>query len=488
MTEKQTAAVPMGLGAAVAPFAVMALVFVLGMTFLEPGNGVIVTAMLSAASVAGWLAVRRGASWDTLQDAAGLQLGGLFPALILLLLIGGLVGGWMASGTIPFIVAIGLKLVDPNYFILTAFLSTSLMSLVTGTSWGSVSTLGIALMGMAGVLGIDLPMAAGAILSGAYFGDKVSPLSDTTIVCSLAVKADLYEHIRHLMYTSVPSWVIAGLLYWHFGALSLGGQTAGSSASAAAQMLGDIEQAFQWSWLVFGPPVVVLIGIVRKWPAAIGLALSIVAAVLVAATVQGFSASDAISAPITGFKLAMLGQDESTTGGAFAKLVERGGLYSMTEPFVIIIAAVILTGAMTASGALDTIVASLVRMARSTPALIASTLVAGVVVISLSSHGSVSALLLGGLFGDVYRRRGLAAVNLSRSIEDSVTLQDPLLPWTVAGVFMAKTLGVPTLAYAPWAFFCLGGPVFSMFFGLFGERLGFGIKRLEPDGRLPATG
>lgn len=467
----------MSLALAVAPFAVMAFLFALGMVYLEPGNGVIVTAMLAAASVAGWIAVRRGAGWDGLQEAAGRQLGELFPALILLLLIGGLVGGWMASGTIPYIVAIGLRLVDPNYFILTAFLATSLMSLVTGTSWGSVSTLGIALMGMAGVLDVNLPMAAGAIISGAYFGDKVSPLSDTTIVCSLAVKADLYEHIRHLMYTSVPSWVIAGLLYWQLGSL---GTNAAASGLAAAQMLADIEGSFHWTWLVFAPPAVVLIGIMRRWPAAIGLAASIVVAGIVAVVSQGFSASAAIGAPITGFKLAMLPQGGTPGGEAFAKLVERGGLYSMTEPFVIIIAAVLLTGAMKSSGALDTIVTHLVRAARSTAALIGSTLVAGVVMISLSSHGSVSALILGGLFGDAYRQRGLAPVNLSRSIEDSVTLQDPLLPWTVAGVFMAATLGVDTLAYAPWAFFCLGGPVFSMLYGLFGERLGFGIKKLDP--------
>lgn len=468
---------PMSLALAVAPFAVMAVLFALGMAYLEPGNGVIVTAMLAAASVAGWIAVRRGGGWDALQEAAGRQLGELFPALILLLLIGGLVGGWMASGTIPFIVAIGLRLVDPNYFILTAFLSTSLMSLVTGTSWGSVSTLGIALMGMAGVLDISLPMAAGAIISGAYFGDKVSPLSDTTIVCSLAVKADLYEHIRHLMYTSIPSWVIAGLLYWQLGSL---GTNAAASGSAAAQMLTDIEGSFHWTWLVFAPPAVVLIGIMRRWPAAIGLALSIVVAGIVAVISQGFTVSEAIGAPITGFKLAMLSEGSGAGSDAFAKLVERGGLYSMTEPFVIIIAAVLLTGAMKSSGALDTIVVHLVRAARSTAALIGSTLVAGVVMISLSSHGSVSALILGGLFGDAYRQRGLAAVNLSRSIEDSVTLQDPLLPWTVAGVFMAATLGVDTLAYAPWAFFCLGGPIFSMLYGLFGERLGFGIKKLDP--------
>lgn len=333
----------MRLALAVLPFVVMAGLFVAGMFFLPPGNTMIVTAMLGGAGVAGAIAVRRGVTWDALQDAAGKQLGELFPALILLLLIGGLVGGWMASGTIPYIVAIGLRLVDPHYFLLTAFLSTSLMSLVTGTSWGSVSTLGIALMGMAGVLDIDLAMAAGAVISGAYFGDKISPLSDTTIVCSLAVKADLYEHIRHLMWTSIPSWVAAGVLYWQLSALAQNG--GGASLAATGRMLGDIERHFAWSPWIFAPPLVVFFGIARRWPAAIGLTLSIVVAIAVAVLVQGFSPGNAFSAPITGFRQAMLA-DPGDTGAAFAKLVERGGFYAMTEPFVIIVCAVLLTGAM----------------------------------------------------------------------------------------------------------------------------------------------
>jgi len=209
------------------------------------------------------------------------------------------------------------------------------------------------------------------------------------------------------------------------------------------------------------------------------MALSILAAVVVACTLQGLSLIDAIGAMMNGFEVSMATDNPDTIGSAFAALVTRGGLFSMTAPFVIIFAATLLTGALTLSGALDTIVARLLAIARGTFSLVASTLLAGMTAISLSSHGSISALLVGGLFQDAYRDRDLAPVNLSRSLEDSITLTDPLLPWTVSGVFMSATLGVATLDYLPWALFCLGGPIFSLLLAAFGQRLGFGVKRLS---------
>jgi len=467
---------------ALLPFILLVSFFVLGSIFIEQGNDVIVISLLVATFGATLIALYTGSSWENVQEKAGQKLAQLFPALLILFSIGGLIGAWILSGTIPYFVNIGLEWIDINTFILTAFLCTGLMSIMTGTSWGSVSTIGIALVGMSSVLQVPTEIVAGAIISGAYFGDKLSPLSDTTNVAALAAGANLYDHIGHMLYTAVPSFLIAGVVYYFVG-LSLVDDTNGTFEfpQMAVTLSNEIFGIFKSGFVVIIPPIVILMSIFLKFPALAGIVLSTLVAALIGVFYQDFELSHAVSAIMTGFNTEMLNGREIShlmpLSDDLNVLLNRGGINSMLSAMIIVISAILLMGAMEASGIINYIVDKLLKAANTIFKLIASTMVTGLMMISLSSHGSVSALIVGNLYKNNYKKLGLAPVNLSRSIEDSVTMTDPILPWSVSGVYMATTLGVATIDYAPWALFCLGGPLFSMLYAIMNKKLGFGIKR-----------
>ena len=460
---------------AIAPFAVMLMLFVAGAGFAHSGPSTIVVAMLGAAAVAGISAHRVGATWADIERAASDKLAGVLPVVLILLAIGMLIGTWMLSGTIPYLVSLGIRLVNPDYLVLTAFLATAVMSLATGTSWGSAGTIGVAMMSMAAALDAPLPAVAGAVISGAYFGDKISPLSDTTNICAISVNIDLYRHIRHLLYTTVPSFVIACVVY----ALVPGGASAATSQKAAA-LIVEIDRLYHAPLLAMLPPLVVVIAIARKRPPVLGIVASSLVAALIGILVQHFSAADAVAAAMTGFTAQMtasIGADPAALSGAFRALAERGGVYSMAPTLVVIIAAFILAGAMHVSGALNTLVRRLLAFAHSTFGLVAAAAASSFMIVALISHSGVTALLIGGLYKDAFLRRGLAPENLSRTIEDAATITEPLLPWPVSAVYMAGVVGVPTLQYAPWAVFCFTGTLGTLLLAATFDRTGFGLRR-----------
>lgn len=459
---------------ALAPLVAMVVLFAVGATLTKPGTDLLLLVILGAAAVATWVAVRHGRSWNEVQQAAGQKLADALPAILILLAIGVLIGSWVLSGTIPYLVVLGLDLVQPEYLIVTAFLATAAMSLCTGTSWGSAGTIGVALMGLASVLDAPLAMVAGAVVSGAYFGDKMSPLSDSTNISAIGAGADLYAHIRHMTYTAGPSFLICLVVY-----ASIELPVATTSSGKATILRADMERVFSLSEWALIPLLAILAGIAARVPAAIAMLGSALIALLLGVAWQGFSPSDALTAAVRGFDSAMV--DATAIGAAtlsepFVTLTHRGGLYSMANTLLVIIAAFVLAGAMQASGALSRLVSALLSWARSTFRLIVATMVAGMLAIGLTSHGGVTALIIGSLFAKAFADRSLAAVNLSRSIEDSVTIVEPLLPWTVSALFMATTLGISTMDYAPWAFFCLGGPIFSLLIALNPGNWSVGLK------------
>ncbi len=437
----------------------------------------LIVSMLLAAAVAGAQTVRAGASWDEIQRSTGEKLAAVLPVILILLTIGMLIGTWTASGTIPALIAAGIRLINPQFFVLSAFLVTAVMSLCTGTSWGSAGTLGVALMGAAGAVGVSLPATAGAVLSGAYLGDKMSPLSDSTNICAIGAGADLYAHIRHMLYTAMPSATIALVVYATLGRSDAG--SAGVPESATA-LLGEIDAVFSLGPLVYLPPLIVLAGIALRVAPALALAASSLVAMIIAATLQGFDVESVLLAAVGGFDTSMvadLGLDPDGVSAIFERLLDRGGLYSMAPTLVLVLAAFLLAAGMDVSGALDRLLEALLSRVRSTFGLIGATMGAGSTMIALTSHGGVTALIVGGMFQRAYRERSLAAVNLSRSLEDSVTIVEPLMPWTVSGIFMATTLDVATVELLPWAVFCYGGPVFSLLLAAGFERTGFGLRR-----------
>jgi Na+:H+ antiporter, NhaC family len=471
---------PLRVGVALLPIITMLVLLVGSLAFMELTSELIVVAMIGAATVAGIIAVRRGATWGDVQRAAGDKVASVLPALLILLSIGMLIALWVLSGTIPFLVYWGVRLVSPQYLVVTAFLSAVLMSSFTGTSWGSAGTIGVAMIGTALALGAPLPIVAGAIVSGAYFGDKMSPLSDSTILAAVSANVDLYAHIRHMLYTAGPSFVLALIVY--AGASRFGGAADAGIPAQGRLILADLDAVYNLGWFTLIPPAVVIVSIVRRVPAVIAIALSSFVAAIIAITAQQFTPQDAVLAAVGGVQLSMIastGVDVATLSEPFTRLVVRGGLYYMASTLVLVFAAFLLAAGMEVSGALSALITRLLLSVRSTFALIAATMTAGFTMIGLTSHGGVTMLVVGGVFQKAYADRRLAPQNLSRSLEDSVTITEPLMPWTVSAVFMAATLGVPTIEYAPWAVFCYGGPIFSLAIAALFSRTGFGIRTLR---------
>lgn len=456
MTENH-AKQPLGLIEALVPLITLAGLIVATAVFLELNGQLLVIVILASAAVAGIVAVRHGSTWEDIQRVTGERIGAVLPVILILLAIGMLIASWIVSGTIAFLVYWGLQLVRPDLLVVTAFLATAIMSVCTGTSWGSAGTIGVALMGMAAALHAPLPVVAGAVVSGAYFGDKMSPLSDSTNICAISAGVPLYRSIRHLLYTAIPSFAVCLVVY------SLASRLvpirSGTLPPSAEILLTDIRGAYRLTWIVLIPLVVVLWGILRKHPPALAIVLSAAVALAIAIVEQATAPIDALTAAVGGVRIEMLHAEVAPSTG-FLTLVQRGGLESMAPTLVVIIAAFILAAAMEVSGALTLIIARMLAAVTSVFKLIAATMTAGIAMIALTSHGGVTSLVIGGLFQPAYRERGLAPENLSRSLEDSVTITEPLMPWTVSAIFMATTLGVPTVQYAPWALFCYGGPFF----------------------------
>ena len=466
----------LSLAEALLPLITLGGLLVFAAVFLELNGQILVLVILAAAVVAGIVAIMHGSTWDDIQKITGERIAAVLPVLLILLSIGLLIASWIVSGTIPLIVYWGIQFVRPDLLALTAFLATATMSLCTGTSWGSAGTIGVALMGMAAALQAPLPVIAGAVVSGAYFGDKLSPLSDSTNICAIAANVPLYRSIRHLLYTAIPSFVVCLIVYSLVARLAPGRD--GALPESARVLLVDIDAAFSLTWIAIIPLLVVLWGIMRKYPPALAIVSGSAVALVIAVTVQGIPVAQALSAAAGGVSADML-NTQQPPGPAFLTLVQRGGLESMASTLIVVIAAFLLAAAMEASGSLALLVGRLLAGVRSVFSLIAATMAAGATMIALTSHGGVTALVIGGMFQPAYKERDLAPENLSRSLEDSVTITEPLMPWTVSAIFMATTLGVPTAQYAPWAVFCYGGPVFSLLIAATWRRTGVGIKRLD---------
>jgi NhaC family Na+:H+ antiporter len=462
---------------AVLPLITLAGLLVACAIFLEINGQLLVMVLLASGAVAGIVAVRHGGTWDDIQRIAGERFASVLPVILILLAIGLLIASWVVSGTIPYIVYWGTRLIRPDMLVLTAFLATSIMSICTGTSWGSAGTVGVALMGMAGALHAPLPIVAGAVVSGAYFGDKMSPLSDSTNICAIAANVPLYRSIRHLLYTAVPSFTLCLIVYSIAARFSpISGDTL---PDTALLLIRELESAFVLTPIALVPLLVVLWGIMRRYPPALAIALSSAVAIVIAIVVQHVTPIDALTSAVSGVRAEMVPFRASTAAPSanFLTLVQRGGLESMASTLLVVIIAFLLAAAMEVSGALPLLIGKMLMSVTSVFRLIASTMAAGATMIALTSHGGVTALVVGGLFQPAYKERGLAPENLSRSLEDSVTITEPLMPWTVSAIFMATTLGVPTTQYGPWAVFCYGGPIFSLLIAALYRFSGYGIRK-----------
>ncbi len=441
-------------------------VFVFGDDAVSGSNQLI---LLGAAAFAAVLATREGVSWERLQEGILDAIRLATPAILILLMVGALSGTWLISGIIPAMIYYGLQILSPEIFLPGACIITALVSLFTGSSWTSVATIGIALVGIGNVLGQNEAAVAGAIISGAYFGDKMSPLSDTTNLASAASNTELFVHVRYMALTTVPSIVIALIVFAFLGTTS--------GDNAATLRTEEISAILRTSinltpWLAI-PPVIIIALILRKVAALPAIFCGVLLGALFALLFQPELLGKVTqSGTYVSIMTTMYADSAIVTGDPMLdELLTAGGMQGMLATIWLIISAMSFGGIMESSGFLSRITGFLVSRARSDLGLVSATAGTCIFTNVTAADQYLAVIVPGRMFAPAFAERGLASQNLSRTLEDAGTATSPLVPWNTCGAFHAGVLGVSTLAYAPFAVFCYLSPVMTLVFIAFGIRI-----------------
>lgn len=396
---------------------------------------------------------RLGFKWSELEDGIIQTITMASQAILILLIVGTLIGTWILGGVVPSMIYWGLNILSPGIFLVATLLICSIVSVATGSSWTTASTVGIALLGIGQTLGIPSPIIAGAIISGAYFGDKMSPLSDTTNLAPAMAGADIFEHIKHMIYTTGPAYVISVILY-----IVVGMKYAGQSLDTA--QIDIIKNTLVSSFSTLSPililaPIAVIGMVILKVPAIPALLTGTLLGGVFAIFFQGANMGDVMTAMHYGY--------ESHTGVlAVDDLLTRGGLDSMLWTVSLIICALSFGGILEKTGMLETIAHCILTFAKGTFGLVFATIITCIMTNIVTGDQYLAIVIPGRMYKDEYKNRGLAAKNLSRAIEDSATITSPLIPWTTCGSYMLATLGVNPIAYLPFAFLNIITPLISL--------------------------
>lgn len=420
-------------------------------------------ALILSAALASALSLPLGVRWSDIQAKMLENLLAAAPAILILLMVGALVGSWLVSGIVPTMIYFGLQVFNPTIFIFSCCLLTMIASIITGSSWSTSATLGVALLSIGYTLGFNPGIVAGAIISGAYFGDKMSPLSDTTNLASGVTGTDLFTHVRYMMLTSGPSILLSLLLYLGLGFV-LGTPTAQESATIETQVA--LDQLFNLNPLLLVIPGVVIWLIIKKVAALPALFLGALLGVACAVAFQ-YPLLQQLSAeygsPYQVVMQAVYGEIAVRTDNVVLnELLQSGGMGGMLNTIWLIITAMMFGGAMEASGFLHKITSVLIRRVRSTGGLVSAAAGTCLLTNVSASDQYLAIVVPGRMFVRAFRERGLASQNLSRTLEDCGTVTSVLVPWNTCGAFHAGVLGVATLSYAPWAFFCLISPLMTL--------------------------
>lgn len=407
--------------------------------------------------------------WKDFEIAVTNNITGVATAVIILLIIGALSGVWMVSGVVPTLIYYGMQIIHPDFFLTSTCVICILVSVMTGSSWTTIATIGIALMGIGKAQGFDEGWIAGAIISGAYFGDKISPLSDTTVLAASVTETPLFTHIRYMMITTIPTLVVTLIIFTVMGLTHDTGDTGQIAEIAAA-----LNERFTISPWLLVVPVVTGILIARKVPSVITLFLSTLLAVLFALIFQPDLLREIAGGGslFKGTLMSVYGSTSLQTGNAMlTELVATRGMAGMMNTVWLILCAMCFGGAMTASGMLGSITSVFVRFMKNTFSLVASTVASGLFLNLTTADQYISIILTGNMFGSVYRKEGYETRLLSRTTEDAVTVTSPLIPWNTCGMTQATILSVPTLTYLPYCFFNLISPLMSILIAAIGYKI-----------------
>jgi len=411
----------------------------------------------------GELKIENGFKFQAFEDAVTEKIGSVAIALVILLLIGALAGSWMVSGIIPTLIYYGMQILSPSWFLVAACIVCAVVSIMTGSSWTTIATIGVALMGIGQALGLSPGWVGGAIVAGAYFGDKMSPLSDTTVMASSTCGVKLFAHIRFMMGTTVPTLAITLLVFLVVGWIV--GAEGESDVSHIAQGLQSTFVISPWLLIV---PLITGVMIARRLPTLAILFCAVLmgsaTAVLVQPTLlHQISGDESTRGLIRGLLTMLYGDTHLETGIPMLNdLVSTSGMMGMTATIWLIICAMIFGAAMTSTGMLLCIVEKLLSWPSRPISLVATTAISGILMNAILCDQYLSIIITSSMYKDAYRRLGLDTRLLSRTIEDSATVTSPLFPWSSCGMTQAHVLGISTLTYAPYALFNYLSPIMTV--------------------------
>lgn len=432
-------------------------------------------ALLLAATVGSIVAISLGHKWLEVRRQIVKSISSAMPSMIILLLIGSLAGTWLLSGVVPAMIYYGLKLLHPSIFLLASVVICSMVSLATGSSWSTVATIGVALLGIGNALGFSQGVVAGAIISGAYFGDKMSPLSDTTNLAPAVAGTDLFTHIRYMVITTAPSIIITMIIFFVIG---LTYKTSGGQASVEST-LSAIENSFNITPWLFLVPIILVVVIIKKMPplpaimfgTLLGALFAIIFQPHVVEQVSQINGNYLKSSYVAVMKSMFGGISIITDDSQVNELLSTRGMAGMLNTVWLILSAMIFGGVMEAGGLLVRITESVIRFAKSTGSLVATTVATCLFFNITASDQYISIVVTGRMFSKTYRDRGLKPEVLSRALEDSGTVTSVLIPWNTCGATQAAVLGVPVLSFLPYAFFNIISPFMSIFVAAFNIKI-----------------
>lgn len=423
-------------------------------------------ALLAGAATAGLCAVWYGFSWDTIKNGFKQAIARTIPSIMILLIIGMLMAVWIGSGIVPALMYYGFEFFVARWFLPLILLFSAVMALITGSSWSTLGTIGVAAIGVSEGLGIPLPMTAGAIVSGAFFGDKLSPMSDSTNLTPSVLGVNLYAHIRHMLYTTLPALGISLLAFTLIGFWAATNNQGSNDISLYKEF---IQENFNLSIWLFIPPLVVIFLIIRKIPAIPSLLAGLILGSVAFIVIQGGSFTALFESIHHGFQMST-GKDEMDA------LFTRGGMASMYEVVALALVSLTLGGIMNKTGMLHSMVLALRRFTDTAGNLTATVLGTSFLVNVFGANQYLAVILPGQMYEECYRNQKLKLKNLTRTLEAGGTLTSPLIPWNSSGVFVYTTIGVSVFSYAPYAILCWLTPIIALLFGY----LKIAMHKLEP--------
>ncbi|HDY9446513.1 TPA: Na+/H+ antiporter NhaC [Staphylococcus argenteus] len=443
---------------------VMVIVVVTGFVFFDIPIQVL---LIIASAYAAWIAKRVGLTWQDLEKGIAERLNTAMPAIFIILAVGIIVGSWMFSGTVPALIYYGLDLLNPSYFLISAFFISAITSVATGTAWGSASTAGIALISIGNQLGITPGMAAGSIIAGAVFGDKMSPLSDTTNLAALVTKVNIFKHIHSMMWTTIPASVI-GIIVWFIVGFQFNGHSNDKQVKSLLTELAQIYQINIWVWL---PLIVIIICLVLKISTVPAMLISSLSAIIVGTFNHHFKMVDGFKATFSGFNESMIHQ--SHVSSSVKSLLEQGGMMSMTQILVTIFCGYAFAGIVEKAGCLDVLLDTVSKSIHSVGSLVCMTVICCLGLVFAAGVASIVIIMVGVLMKELFEKYHVSRTILSRTLEDSSTMVLPLIPWGTSGIYYASQLHVSVGQFFIWSIPCYLCAIIAIIYGF----TGIGIKK-----------